>query len=77
MGDVLYAVRVTEDGEFIGYVAGVGIMWHSLPLRDAKLYRVKHFADIRCERINEGFKSKNIKAEVVEVQLVPKRKDDE
>lgn len=77
MDDKLYAIRVTENGEFVGYVTEIGLAWYTLPLRNARLYRAKNFADIRCKRINKGWKEKNIKAEVVEIQLTPQRKDDE
>lgn len=74
MEDILYAIRVTENGEFIGYVTEIGLSWYTLSLRDARLYRAKNFANIRCEHINKGWKDKNIKAEVIEIQLVIKER---
>ena len=77
MDDVLYAIRITKERKFAGYVTEVGMWWYSIPLRNAHLYRAKNFADIRCDRINKAYNKRDIKAEVVEIKLIPQRKDDE
>lgn len=75
MDDVFYAIRLEKDGKFIGYVTEIGIWWYTLSLSKAHFYRAKNFADIRCERINKYRKDENLKGEVIEVKLVPQRKD--
>ena len=77
MDDVLYAIRVEKDGEFVGYVTEIGFEWYTLTLSKAHFYRAKNFADIRCGRINKYRGKEKIKSEVIEVKLVPQRKDDE
>lgn len=76
MDNTLYAIRITKDGKFVGYVTDIGVWWYSHPIRNAHLYRAKHFAEARCNRINEGWKDKDIKGEVIEVKLVEERKED-
>ena len=76
MDNILYAIRIIKEGKIVGYVTDIGVWWYSPPIRNARLYRAKHFADIYCNRINSSYKDKNIKGEVIEVKLVTERKED-
>jgi hypothetical protein len=74
--DVLYAIRVEKEGKFLGYVTEMGLVYTTPTLSKAHFYRAKNFADIRSKRINKYRSNEDIKSEVIEVKLVP-RKDDE
>lgn len=74
--DVLYVIRIEKEGKFLGYVTEIGLIWFTSALSKARLYRAKNFADIRSKRINKYRSNEDIKSEVIEVKLVP-RKDDE